>query len=209
MSSSHSVTRWLEELKAGDSVAAQKLWERYFDQLVRLARGKLRGARRRAEDEEDVALNALNSFFGGAAAGRFPDLHDRHGLWPLLVAITARKAIKLRQHENRKKRGGGKVHGDSFFAGSKKKFGEPAGWEQVIGHEPTPSFAWQMADACHCLLEQLPDEALRQVALWKLEGYSNAEIAAKLGCIERTVERKLARIRRIWGKVGAYAEPVH
>jgi len=66
-----------------------------------------------------------------------------------------------------------------------------------------------MADACHCLLEQLPDEALRQVALWKLEGYSNAEIAAKLACIERTVERKLARIRRIWGKVGAYAEPKH
>ena len=209
MSSTHSVTRWLEKLKAGDQQAANKLWDRYFGQLVRLARGKLRGARRRAEDEEDVALNALNSFFCGAAAGRFPGLHDRDGLWPLLVAITARKAIKLRQHENRIKRGGGKVRGNSALVGPKKNSGEPAGWEQIIGHEPTPLFACQMADACHHLLEQLPEEALRQVALWKLEGYSNAEIAAKLACIERTVERKLARIRRIWGKVGAYAEPVH
>ncbi|HMF15654.1 MAG TPA: ECF-type sigma factor [Gemmataceae bacterium] len=203
MSSTHSVTRWLEQFKAGDQQAAKKLWDRYSGQLVRLARGKLRGARRRAEDEEDVALNALNSFFRGAAAGRFPDLHDRDGLWPLLVAITARKAIKLRQYENRKKRGGGKVRGDSALPGGKKNSAEPVGWDQIVGHEPTPFFACQMADACHHLLEQLPEEALRQVALWKLEEYSNAEIAAKLGCIERTVERKLARIRRIWEKVGA------
>src|SRR5437870_3925315 len=104
MSSSESVSLWLERLKAGDQDAAQALWARYFEQLTRLARGKLRGTRRRAADEEDVVLSAFASFCAGAAAGRFPDLHDRHGLWPLLVAITARKAIKLAQRERRQKR---------------------------------------------------------------------------------------------------------
>ena len=33
-----SVTRWIGGLRAGDGEAAQALWERYFDRLVRLAR---------------------------------------------------------------------------------------------------------------------------------------------------------------------------
>src|SRR5262245_32997096 len=71
MSSSQSVTQWLKQFMEGDQEAAERLWERYFAQLVKLARGKLRGARRRDQDEEDVALNALHSFFRGAAEGRF------------------------------------------------------------------------------------------------------------------------------------------
>ncbi len=38
-----SVSQWLLGLKGGDSVAAQKLWERYYHRLVSLARAKLRG----------------------------------------------------------------------------------------------------------------------------------------------------------------------
>jgi DNA-directed RNA polymerase specialized sigma24 family protein len=198
MSSGQSVTRWLGRLKAGDGEAAQQLWQRYFGQLVGLARARLQGARRRAADEEDVALSALDSFCRGAAAGRFPDLQDRHGLWPLLVAITARKAIKLAQHERRQKRGGGAVRGESALAGPEGEAGGPAAWEQVLGREPSPAFACEVADECRRLLAQLPEEPLRLIALWKMEGYTNAEIAAKLGCIERTVERKLRLIRQLW-----------
>jgi DNA-directed RNA polymerase specialized sigma24 family protein len=46
-----SVTHWLGALKAGDAAAAQHLWERYFDRLVRLARAKLRAMPRSAADE--------------------------------------------------------------------------------------------------------------------------------------------------------------
>src|SRR5437879_6530897 len=61
MSADGSVSRWITELKAGDDVAAQKLWQGYFHRLVGLARMKLRGAQRRAEDEEDAALSAFDS----------------------------------------------------------------------------------------------------------------------------------------------------
>ena len=70
MASEGSVTSWLDQLKAGDTAAAQPLWEAYFRRLVALARGKLQGAPRRAADEEDVALSAFDSFCRGAEQGR-------------------------------------------------------------------------------------------------------------------------------------------
>src|SRR5262249_54823927 len=68
------VTHWITQLKAGDRNAVQPLWERFFPQMVRLARQRLRDAPRRVADEEDVALSAFDSFCRGAAQGRFPQL---------------------------------------------------------------------------------------------------------------------------------------
>jgi DNA-directed RNA polymerase specialized sigma24 family protein len=48
------------------------------------------------------------------------------------------------------------------------------------------------------LLDRLGDDELRQIALWRLMGYSNREIADMKGCSERTIERKLELIRAIW-----------
>src|SRR5262245_45696580 len=113
MSSEGSVTRWVTALKGGDPGAAQALWERYYRQLVTLARQKLRSARRRVADEEDVVQSAFHSFFKGVARGRFPQLHDRDNLWRLLVVITARKALDQLAHEQRKRRGGGTVRAEA------------------------------------------------------------------------------------------------
>ena len=55
-----------------------------------------------------------------------------------------------------------------------------------------------MTETCRILLNKLEDETLKAIAVHKMEGYSNKEIAQKLGCVERTIERKLARIRQIW-----------
>jgi hypothetical protein len=104
MTSAGSVTHWLDQLGGGNAAAAQPLWERYFDRLVRLAGQQLRGTPRRAADEEDVALSAFDSFCRGAARGQFPQLQDRTNLWGLLVLITARKAVNLAKHERRQKR---------------------------------------------------------------------------------------------------------
>jgi DNA-directed RNA polymerase specialized sigma24 family protein len=197
MSAARSVTLWLQQLQAGDPAAAQPLWERYFAQLVHLARGKLRGARPRAADEEDVALSAFDSFCRGIARNRFPQLNDRNNLWGLLFTLTERKAIDLAQYEGRQKRGGGRLGGASVLPHS------PEGGralEQVAGPEPTPAFAAQVAEECRRLLDQLADDELRELAVAKLEGYTNAEIAEKLGCAEVTIERRLRLIRKRWEK---------
>jgi RNA polymerase sigma factor (sigma-70 family) len=201
MSSEGSVTNWIGQLRAGDAAAAQKLWERYFRRLVGLARKKLQDAPRRAADEEDVALSAFASFCHHAARGQFPQLADRDDLWRLLVTVTSRKAIHLRRDERRVKRGGGEVV-------SLAEFSDPSSegnvvLEQILDREPTPAYAALLAEESRRLLERLDDEQLRAIALYKLEGHTNDEIAGKLGYERVTVQRKLRLIRQIWGQEAA------
>ena len=200
MSSAGSVTVWISRLQAGDNLAAQQLWERYFRRLVGLARHKLHGSPRAAADEEDVAQNAFDSFFRGAAEGRFPHLHDRDDLWQLLVAITAHKVLNQLRHEGRHKRGGGAVLDEAALAGAVHAGAEANGLEQILGREPSPDFVLQVNEESQRLLDQLGDDTLRWVAQRKMEGHSVDEIAIQLGCAPRTVARKLRRIRTLWSQ---------
>jgi RNA polymerase sigma factor (sigma-70 family) len=188
---------WFEQIQEGDSVAARAIWERYFPRLVRLAREKLRGASRRVSDEEDVAASAMESFVLAAQKGRFPDLADRNDLWRLLLQMTARKAIDLRRHENRQRRGGGQVRGESAFGGAGPA-GEYAGLAEVIGDVPTADFAAMTAEEYQRLLERLDDADQQNLAVAKMEGYTNKEIAKLRGCSVTTVERQLRIIRKKW-----------
>jgi DNA-directed RNA polymerase specialized sigma24 family protein len=201
MSTTESVTQWIAQLKLGDPAAAQRLWELYFARLVRLVRAKLQGIPRRTADEEDVALSAFDSFCRGAARGRFPLLSDQDNLWPLLVLIASRKACDLAQHHRAQKRGGGRVQGESALRGPGDA-SDAGGLDQFSGEEPTPELVAQLAEEYRRLLDLLEDEQLRKVAQWKMEGYTNEEVAAELGCVLRTVERKLRSIRSIWEQQG-------
>jgi len=197
-----SITGWLGNLKEGDQAAAQPLWERYFSRLVEVARTKLRRIRRTTadEDEEDAALSAFNSFCAGAARGRFPQLADRDELWRLLVVITARKAMAQANRQGRQKRGGGRVVAEAvlFGHGALGGDGSIVGLEQIAASGPTPEFAAMMAEECRRLLDALDDDSLRQVAVSRMEGYNNDEIAEQLGCARRTVARRLDLIKKTW-----------
>lgn len=195
MAGTQSVTVWLGLLRDGQlDEAARKLWEAYFSRLVRLAQARLGGTARRAPDAEDVALSAFASFVRAAAAGRFPRLEDRDDLWQVLLVLTARKAGKLVRHENAVRRGGGREGAlpDLVVEGNR------ASALELVSDEPDPAEAAVMAEECERLLERLGEPRLRQVAVWKLEGYSNSEIAGLLDRSEGTVERKLQLIRQIW-----------
>src|SRR5262249_25026709 len=161
-----SLVVWLQRVKAADPEAAQLLWERYFQKLVQLVRQKLPTHARRSFDEEDVALSALRCFFAAAAEGRYPQLTDRHGLWNLLVVITARKARSYLRRQNSAKRGGGAVRGESGLARPADSEGL-GGIDQVLGEEPSPEFASQVADECDYLLNLLDDKTLRAIAVMK------------------------------------------
>ena len=73
MSSEGSVTGWLQDVKAGEEQAAQRLWERYFGQLVRLCRTKLGGRPWPIADEEDVALAPFTASARGCSKAGFPN----------------------------------------------------------------------------------------------------------------------------------------
>lgn len=193
MTPTPSVTTWIGLLKAGDPDAAQSLWQRYFGRLVELARAHLAHHVCRAADAEDVAQSAFADFCAGAAAGRFPRLSDRHDLWRLLLTITLRKACKLAEYETRLSRDARRTTGPGNL------FDLPdADLDRLAGHAPDPAFAAEVADELRHRLESLPGDDLRAVARDLLAGYNAPEIARRLGCGLRTVERRWQRIREFW-----------
>lgn len=198
MSDDHSVTILLGRLKAEDSLAAEKLWTRYMERLVRLARRKLGDLPRRAADEEDVVVSAYHGFLDGVKKGRFMRLDDRDDLWQILVVLTDRKAIGLRRWEHADKRDVGRNQGKARRADESSS---GCGASQLADEEPTPEFAAELNEQMDVLLTALEDETIRRVAILKLEGYANREIADELDIGQRSVERKLNLIRRKWEKV--------
>jgi DNA-directed RNA polymerase specialized sigma24 family protein len=193
MPTDDAITLWLGRLQAGESSAARPLWETFFARLVGLARARLRNAPRRVADEEDVALSAFDSFCRNAEAGRFPDLADRDGLWRLLAVFTVRKATHHLRDETRQKRGGIATADYSEAI------------EDLLGREPDPALAAEVADECDRLLAALDDADLKRVALLRMDGHSVEEVAAAIGCAPRSVKRKLQLIRTIWEREAANA----
>ena len=194
------VTFWLKGATTGDAAAQQNLWEHFYHRMIGLARTKLRDGAKRMADEDDVVTDAFNAFFEGAEDGRFPKLNDAHDLWQVLVMLTARKSADLVRAQLRQKRGAGEIRGESFFLrpedGSDPV--EIPSFGDIASGDMSADFALGVADNFERLLNKLPDQLLRDVALWKMEGLLNDEIAAKIGATTRTVERKLNLIRQHW-----------
>lgn len=194
MSDKDSVSHWIHEIKEGNQETAQQLWQRYFERLVRLARSQMQAGRRRVADEEDVAASVFESFCRAAQKGRFPDLADRDTLWRLLVKMTSRKVVDRRRHDGRLRRGGGRAMGESVMPGVDDD-DNPQVMASVIGNEPTPEFVAIMTEQFDRLIGSLEDPVLQELAIGKMEGYTNDEMAEKLGCSLRTVERRLRLVR--------------
>jgi DNA-directed RNA polymerase specialized sigma24 family protein len=190
----NSITQWLQQAQEGDEYARQQLWVRYYERLIRLARSRIATGNARVSDEEDVVVGAFDAFFRALDNGKFPELGDREGIWRLLVVIADNKANDLYRYQNRQKRGGGQIRGHSAFLDAG---GDGDHFEQIP--DPSPDFAETLCFACNELLMRLKPE-LRRVAVWKMEGYTNKEIADELECVEESVRRKVMLIRSIWSK---------
>jgi DNA-directed RNA polymerase specialized sigma24 family protein len=175
------ITEWIKQLKQGDEQAARDLWSRYFDRICRYAHTRLGDTPRRASDDEDVALSAFHALCAGAREGRFRQLENRDDLWQLLVVIASRKATdQWRKASRRPEVGESALH---------------AAVELVA--DARPESLESLAATCAELLPQL-DAKLFEVAMMKLEGYTNAEIAQKRNRSEKTIERYLRMIRAKW-----------
>ena len=198
------IAEWLERLRDGDARAADVIWDEYFSRLVRLAERRMRSLRRRSLGEEDVALSAMKSFLLGAQQGKYPDVKDGVDLWKLLVVMTARKIVAHQRRNNAQKRGGGRLRGESVFFNADDT--SRGGMNEVLGSQPSPELATEFAETFEDMLDRLDDQILKTIVVEKLEGFTNREIAQHLDCTERTIERKLERIRVSWSEFSSLTE---
>jgi DNA-directed RNA polymerase specialized sigma24 family protein len=182
-----SITRLIGGLRAGDPAAARGLWDHYFEPLVRLAEGRLRGVRGGAASAEDVAVEAMRQLCEKLARPgvdeRFPELRTRANLWKLLVCFTTREAYDHVAKELRRAR---VVSGESAL-------GE-AGLQAV----PDRKAEVELGAAVRDLLGLLPDDELRDLALRRMEGQTREEIARSLNWSTAKVDRRLKVLRSYW-----------
>ena len=68
----------------------------------------------------------------------------------------------------------------------------------MVDGELTPEFAAECAEQFEKLLAALNDKTLQQIAVSKMEGYTNEELACEFKVSLRSIERKLSLIRRTW-----------
>lgn len=179
-----SVTQWMARLRAGDEEAAARIWARFMHRLHALLKSRIQGA---AYDEQDLAISAFHVLCRGLAEGRYPELSNRDELWQLLATIAVRKSHDRFEAETCQKRGGMSVVHTGLI-----------NLDSLVSKDGDPEFEAVMADQCRRLLDLLRNPRLEQVVLWKLEGYRNEEIAARLGVTRWSVGRMLACVRKIW-----------
>ena len=195
-----SITRWIAGLKIGQPEAAERLWNRYAERLVKVAQQRLGRAPARNSDDEDVALSVFNALCTGAAAGRFSELGNRDELWWLLLAITRQKAADRIRSDPGPSHRRGRIFLESELQGGRAEKGKGFRLEKLISPRPTPEFVAMLEEEHGRLLSLLRDEQLRSIAVWRIEGYTVGEIAERLGIATRSVERKLSLIRRKWSR---------
>jgi RNA polymerase sigma factor (sigma-70 family) len=190
MSSGGSVTAWIQQLKKGEEAALAKLHARYWHSLVALARKRLKGRPSRASDEEDVAQDAFWSFYRSLRAGQVPRLDNRDDLLAVLTHIIACRAINQIHHEAGVKKRSATVEGESALE------------ELTDAAAPSPLEQALLNDCYQHYLDSLHENHRGFAELW-LAGYTHKEIAEHLGCVERTVKRKIARILIEWRELAA------
>lgn len=177
--------RWIEGLRGGDDRAVADFCRGYGERLQAVAsRHVVQGMRRRF-GPETVVQSACVSFLRRARDGAY-ELEDAESLWRLMCAITLRKVREKARFHLRRKRGVDREVNDV-------EDGRPE-VERAPDDTPSPDEAVAIAEEFERLLASLGDEDRRVVEL-KLEERTNDEIAAALGCSERTVRRLLAGLR--------------
>jgi RNA polymerase sigma factor (sigma-70 family) len=192
MDCERSVTEWIQDVQQGKSGdATQELFERFYGRLIGLARKRL-GNLHAYEDEQDVAISAMKSFFLRAPEGKFPKLTDRNSLWSLLAAITLNKTASLQRRQ---------------FAELRDER-RNVSLEAILQSGPSEELLDSVFQEGNSLLDKLGNELLKQVAQLRMEGYTNQEIAEKMGISLATVKRKLNIIRKyLESELGKTIEP--
>jgi DNA-directed RNA polymerase specialized sigma24 family protein len=183
-----SVSILLANLRDGDCQALTPLVARYWHLFVDKARKCLKHHKADVDcAAEEVANEALYGFICSLQGGRIPVLEHREQFLALMGTIVCRKAIHRLEFEGRQRRG----------MGWTKAGGAPEDFSDE--REPDPSEIAAFNDTYDLFMQSLPDAGhLRTVAELHLSGASNREIATELNVAERTVERKLNRIRLLW-----------
>ncbi len=194
MQDDSDITVWIDGLRQSDPTSAERIWRHFLKRLLAATRGRIATSTRSRYDEEDAAQSAFLSLCSGMVDGRFPDVDDRNSLWHLLLKITSRKISARHRYDHRQQRSVSRSVQESAIGIT----GVGKGLDALPSGDPSPEFSSEFKDTCDQLFAGLEGNSLEQVGLLKMEGHTDSEVASKLNCSRRTVQRRLEVIRPNW-----------
>jgi len=154
--------------------------EEIFQQLLAKVKKDLQASPVQGEKEDDIVMSAIRTFMRRDKERKFSELRDSKDLLHMMLWLIARKIADKRRRQARR--------GDRHVLGP-----------EILEAEPASSLGVVECRELLDLLDNPPRVAdLRQIAVWKSDGYTNLEIASKLACSEATVRRKVTEIRNRW-----------
>lgn len=174
-----------ERCRRGDEDACRQLFDCYVERLVALARRRISQRLASRVDPEDIVQSVFRTFFGRLKAGRFR-LEEQDDLCKLLMRITVHKALRQIHFHQAAKRNPRAELGQGTEANERLL--------AVIDRDPSPDEAVAFVDHLENFLGGLKAQE-REILEMRLQGYSNEEIAQKLGIYDRKIRRVIERLR--------------
>ncbi len=203
--SESSFTQLIGEVRSGDEPARTALFNLFSDWLIAQVRSRMmaRGVVDPIASAGDAALSAFGEFLEDFAHGAFPQLSTREDLKAILTWLAGKKLSRQQRRQKAAKRGRARVRGEATLEGAPCDSGAP-GLDGFPGDEPPPASRMEIVEELDRIRRALDDEGLSQVFDLMLEGYirqpsgyTDVEIAQKLGYSDRTIRRKIALIKEL------------
>lgn len=170
-----------QRLNQGDSKAMQQLFDKYSEQLIRLASKNIHPALLKRFDGEDVVQSVFRTFFRRQEDGKIQIGHSQQ-LWHLLATITL---CKTRSHARRHTAERRNTRAEEAFVGDL----------QLFGREPSAEDALALWEEIDVALEGLPDRA-GEILSSRLDGKNKSEIATEMNLSRQTIHRILKLVEQ-------------
>jgi RNA polymerase sigma factor (sigma-70 family) len=184
MAEAESIKSLVAKWKAGDQLAADRIYSLYSHRLWALARGRIDARLAQRVGASDIVQLAFQSFFRLTRDGEIR-IDNSESVWRLLAAITVNKVRKQRERHNAARR----------HRGAEVRLSDLKADPSPFAHVPTPMEALILADELEALLAQL-DPPEPEILSLCLQGFSPSEIALQVHCSRWSVRRVLNRIGR-------------
>jgi RNA polymerase sigma factor (sigma-70 family) len=174
------------ELKRSCNSAYESLWSRFLSPLKSLAQQQVGKQLQAKFDADDVVQSVFLSFVAGLNAGRLR-LDSSEELRGLLALMVTRKCAR---------------YVGRYSAGRRSVQRETGRWKEVAqnaslsAREPSPEEALALEEELTGLLAQFDDQD-KEVVRALLDGQSTAQIAERLGCSRRTIQRTVRRVSEV------------
>ncbi|QDS99322.1 ECF-type sigma factor [Adhaeretor mobilis] len=166
-------------------------WSALMHRLTTQAERSLWWMRKGTVSTEDTVMSTLRTYLRQTNEGELPPSTDPDSLWPELERQLTRKIDKAAatQRYQKNKRA---VRYSELAPQHDGRAAEGSFTDAAASPEDVEAY---VAQALQLLSDSIADEELLQIARFKLECHTTADIAQRLRLSEHQVRRRLAQIR--------------